>query len=481
MKTIEVDVAVIGAGTAGMTAYREARLYTDKVVLIEGGSYGTTCARVGCMPSKLLIAAADAARQARQAAELGIYAENLSIQGKEVMARLQAERDRFVGFVLESLESLPASAKLEGYARFIDPQTLEVGQHTRVKAKATVIATGSSPFLPPLLQGLGERLLTTDQIFELPDLPSSLAVFGGGAIGLELGQAFSALGVRVQLFGIEGMVGALTDPKVKAEADTIFAADFGFQSRSEVQKVSLSDNRQQLEVTYLNPHQQAETACFDYLLAATGRRPNLKALKLEALGLELDKAGLPPFDPHSLQVGELPVFLAGDVNNERPLLHEAVDEGKVAGFNAVHYPEHRPGQRRSALSIAFTHPQLAMVGSRFADLPEDCTAIGEVSFDNQGRSRVILENRGLLRIYAEHGSGRFLGAEMLAPRAEHLAHLLAWAHQQQLSIAQMLELPFYHPVIEEGLRSALQDTLKALQQGPPVSAPCYPELAGLSG
>jgi dihydrolipoamide dehydrogenase len=124
----------------------------------------------------------------------------------------------------------------------------------------------------------------------------------------------------------------------------------------------------------------------------------------------------------------------------------------------------RPGLRRAPLAVVFTEPQLAMVGARYVDLDAQRIVVGEVSFENQGRSRVMLRNRGLLHVYADAVSGRFLGAEMIGPDAEHIAHLLAWALQSQLTIEQMLQMPFYHPVVEEGLRTALRDAQARLER-----------------
>ena len=149
MKKIQVDVAVIGGGTAGLGAYRAAKAHTPSVVLIEGGPYGTTCARVGCMPSKLLIAAAEAVHHIHQAPGFGVHPQGeIHIDGREVMARVKRERDRFVGFVLEGVDSIPAEEKIQGYARFVDPHTLMVDDHTEIQAKRIVIATGSRPSWP---------------------------------------------------------------------------------------------------------------------------------------------------------------------------------------------------------------------------------------------------------------------------------------------------------------------------------------------
>jgi len=140
-----------------------------------------------------------------------------------------------------------------------------------------------------------------------------------------------------------------------------------------------------------------------------------------------------------------------------PLLHEAADEGRIAGENAARFPEVQPGLRRAPLGVVFTDPQIAIVGGGFAGLHAHAIAAGEVSFEDQGRSRVMLRNHGHLRVYGDPDSQRFLGAEMVGPDAEHIGHLLAWALQAKMTVPQMLEMPFYHPVVEEGLRTALRD------------------------
>ena len=156
MKRRYVDVAVIGAGSAGMRAFRAAMAWTDNVVLIEGGEYGTTCARVGCMPSKVLIAAAEAAHTARQASEFGVNTHGIDIDGVAVMNRVRRERDRFVGFVVDSVENIPAAQRIQGRARFLDDHRIQVGEHTIVHARRTVIATGSKPSFPKSFAELGD-------------------------------------------------------------------------------------------------------------------------------------------------------------------------------------------------------------------------------------------------------------------------------------------------------------------------------------
>jgi dihydrolipoamide dehydrogenase len=467
-----VDVAIIGAGTAGLAAYRRVREHTDRLVLIEGGPHGTTCARVGCMPSKLLIAAAEAAHAVAEAPVFGIETGGPPrIDGRAVMSRVRALRDYFVASVLEVVEDFPAEHRVAGHARFIDDHHLRVGEDATVEAGRIIIATGSRPAYPSLLD-VGDLLLTSDDVFEWQDLPESVAVFGGGIIGLELGQALHRLGVRMRLFGKGGAVGPLSDPRVRDYAARTFAAEFPFDPDAKVRSVQRRDGK--VEVTFADAGGGERTERFARLLAATGRRPNVDQLGLENTSLELDDQGVPVFDRFTGQSGDSHIFIAGDADNEVPLLHEAADEGKIAGDNAGRYPDVRAQTRRAPLGIVFSDPQIATAGKSYRELQaaEIDHAIGEVSFKDQGRSRVINRNRGLLRLYGAHGTGLFLGAEMIGPAAEHIGHLLAWAAQQGLSVHEMLALPYYHPVIEEGVRTGLRALNRQLRMGPELVPQC---------
>ncbi len=471
MKKRHTEVAVVGAGSAGLSAYRAAKATTDSVLLIEGGPYGTTCARVGCMPSKLLIAAAEAAHGAKEAAAFGIDVEGIDVDGRAVMERVRQERDRFVGFVVDGVESIPAADRVRGYAEFLSNNELRIvnGSEpaTIIVADRIVIATGSSPSVPSMFADLGNRLIVNDDVFDWDDLPRSIAVFGPGVIGLELGQALHRLGVEVHLFGLGGLLGPISDPKVLETARRVFSDEFFVDTDANVS--SLRRVPDGVEVTYKHGD-NSTTTVVDSVLAATGRRPNVDGLKLENTNLPLDTRGLPEFDPDTLQIGDSTVFIAGDANNHLPLLHEAADEGRIAGRNAALYPRITRGLRRSPIAVVFSDPQIGLVGQSFASLQDRQIVIGDVSFEDQGRSRVMLKNLGRLRVYASPGDGRFLGAEMVGPRAEHIAHLLAWAHQQRMTVSEMLDMPFYHPTVEEGVRTALRAAAKQLEMRLPKAA-----------
>ncbi len=477
---MHTDIVIIGTGTAGMAAYRQAKAHTDKVLLLEQAEYGTTCARVGCMPSKLLIAAAQRAHQAHTSAAFGVVNQT-HIDGQKVMQRIQAERNRFVGFVQQSVANFDEADKLIGTGVFSGENQLALYQGQEkiqdIHFKAAIIATGSRAVYPDFFKQAQDRLVINDDIFNWQDLPQSVAVFGLGVIGLELGQALSQLGVKVFMFGVGGGFGPFSDEHIKAQAHKLFASEFAhLDADAKVTHIQRSAQGVKIEYQQAGQSQQIEV---DYLLAATGRKPNIDGIGLENLNIELDERAVPVANHRTLRLGKSAVFIAGDASNQLPLLHEAADQGRIAGDNAGRLINHKPlkaGLRHVPMGIVFTHPQLVTVGKSYQQLmlrcDSGCIAIGEVSFADQGRARVMGQNQGLLRLYAEQGTGLLLGAEMLAPAGEHLAHLLAWALQMQMSVAQMLEMPFYHPAIEEGLRTALRDALEQLEQGQAIGDQC---------
>lgn len=471
MIELRAEVAIIGAGTAGMRAYREAVKVTQNVLLIERGPYGTTCARVGCMPSKLLIAAAEAAGWGERAGLFGVHYPLPRIDGRAVMRRVRDERDRFASFVVQTVESWPEQHRVPASARFLSDRELELDDGRRIVADRIVVATGSRPNVPRPFEALGDRLIDNEDLFEFEDLPGSVAVFGAGVIGLELGQALHRLGTRMVLFGKGDVVGPLTDPEVVSAARDLFADEFEFHPDAEVTRQERTGNGVEIDQTVDG---QTLTHRFEYALLATGRRPNVDGLGLENTSLELDDRGVPAFDQHTGRCGDSSIFIAGDANNRLPLLHEAADEGLIAGYNAAHMPDIRRFVGGAPLTVLFTDPQIMMVGETHRALIERNArfAIGSVDWSDQGRARVMGVNRGLLRVYGDIDSGRFLGAEMVGPAAEHIAHLLAWARQSELTVGGMLERPFYHPVLEEGVRSALRDLNHQMRMGPKPPPRC---------
>ena len=448
MKDLECDVAIIGAGTAGLAAERSARRRKARTLLIDEHFAGTTCAVVGCMPSKLLIAAADAAHAVSRAGQFGIEVGAPRVNGAAVMERVQRLRDAFADGARASFGELPEGVLLRGRARFASRTTLVLEDGRQVKARAVVIATGSRPRVPKAFEAVS--VLTNESIFELTDLPRSIAIIGAGVEGVEIAQALARLGVETMLFDEKEQIAGLHDEVVAKELRTILAGEFPI-----VLGVDLAARAAQggIELTW-SGHAEGKKV-FERVFVAAGRPPSVKGLDLEKADLALDEHGVPKFDDTTMQCGSAPIFLAGDVSHDRPVLHEASCEGTIAGRNAATFPDVRPGVRAPVLSIVFTDPAAATVGRVPKD--DEPHVIGTTSYQNQGRAKAFARNAGRLCLYGEEKTGKLLGATLAGPGAEHTAHLLAWAIQKEMTASDLLDLPFYHPTYEEGLKTALRE------------------------
>ena len=452
MNERKVDVAIIGSGSAGLYALGKVKPAGKSFVLINGGEAGTTCARVGCMPSKAIIQVAEDYHRRGVLGRYGVAGhQQMTLDSVEAMEHVQELRDIFVDRVLSNSTDNLGEEFIEGYARFVAPNLLEVNDQ-RIHADRIIVATGSTPIVPAPWKSFGDRILTTDDFFEQPRLPFSMAVIGLGVIGLELGQSLHRMGVEVAAFDMASVIGGLSDPAVNKAAIEIIGKELPLHLGKAVEISEGQDGK--LLITAGDVQMSV-----DKVLVAIGRTPNLASLNLQAAGISLGDNGIPPYNPNTMQIGDLPVFLAGDVDGSRPLLHEAGDEGRIAGHNAV-AETITAFRRKTPLNIIFSDPNICQVGLRYDQLDSDTAAIGEIAFAPVGRALIMGKNKGLLRIYADKASGRLLGCEMIAPKGENLAHLVNWAIEQQMTVGRMLQMPFYHPVIEEALQAALYDLYK---------------------
>jgi dihydrolipoamide dehydrogenase len=451
----KVKVAIIGAGTAGLSAYKEVTKFTKEVVLIDQGPLGSTCARVGCMPSKTLIHIANQFHNAQSFSKNGISgADQLQVDISKVLKRVRKLRDEFTADVIKKNHSLGDSFICQS-AEFLEPQVLQVGQQ-KIRADKIIIATGSSSIVPKDWPTQNPKILSSETIFEQKTLSNQIAVIGGGIIGLELGQALSRLGISISLYHAHPFIGGVTDPLVNKVALRLLEKEFPIHLNK---RVSVESSGHCLTVRAASKIEKT-----DQIFAAIGRQPNLKGLGLEKLGIPMGDSGLPKFDPASMRIKKFPIYIAGDANKERPLLHEAADEGRIAGLNTSDEGQDACFQRRVPIRILFSQPNLFGVGKNFNEMSEKDFQIGEVDFSKQGRAKIMDQNKGILRIYASKKTGKLLGAEGITPGGEHLAHILALAIQKKMTASQLLQMPFYHPVLEEGMRTALRDLNKKVDK-----------------
>lgn len=456
----EVDVAILGSGSAGLNALGQVKRARKSFVMINGGEFGTTCARVGCMPSKVLIQIAeDFHRRSVFDRHAITGGDALTLDREAAMEHVRDLRDTFVDRVTShSTDKMPEQVLIHGYARFVDPHTLEVNGET-IKAEKIIIATGSRPIVPKAWKDFADKVITTDGLFELEHLPESAAVIGLGVIGLEIGQSLSRMGVAVTGIEVSDTISGIQDPALQQVAIDVIGKEFPMwfgnpaELRAEGNKLRVTAGEHSVLV--------------DKVIATMGRSPNIADLNLAGIGIDCDERGIPPFNPNTMQVGDSHIFIAGDVNNRRPILHEAGDDGKIAGYNAAHDTV-TAFRRKTPLAITFSDPGIASTGASWDELVPEKTAVGEMKMAPVGRALIMAKNKGIIRIYADKATGVILGAALMTPRAENLAHLICWAIEQEQTVFDLLRMPFYHPVIEEALQAALYDLKGKVDAKPPA-------------
>ena len=447
--TREVDVAIIGAGSAGLYAMGQVKRFTDNFVLIDGGELGTTCARVGCMPSKVLIQVAEDFHRKSIFDREGIEGkEHLSIDIAEAMEYVQDMRDTFVDQTLtHSIDQLDEGILIESHAHFLDANTLETDDGDIIKAQKIIIATGSRPIIPDAWKSFGDRVMTTDDFFELEQLPESIAVIGLGVIGLEIGQSLHRIGIKVTGIDQLNRIGGIEDDEVNKTAIDIIGKEMPLWLGHGADITQQDDGK--LKVTA-----GEQSVIVDKIFACIGRTSNTDNLRLDNLNIERQKNGVPVFNQQTMQLGNHPIYIAGDANACKPILHEAGFEGRIAGYNAMQ-KDNISFKLKTPLAITFCDPNIVAVGTQLSELNNDDIAIGEIKLAPVGRALIMGKNKGLIRIYADKKSGKILGACMISVKGENLAHLLCWAIEMNLTALDLLKMPFYHPVIEEALQAAL--------------------------
>lgn len=455
------DIIIIGAGTAGISAYKAAVQKTQNILIINQGPWDTTCARVGCMPSKILISSANRALDIHTANTVGLTITS-DINTDHVMSHLRNLRDRFTNATLKDVNRWNSEHKISGTAQFVDQHTVEVnGQH--YQAKSFIIAVGSTPIINPQWKTeLQDRLITSDQIFELEQLPQSIAIVGSGVIALELAQALNHLGVKTTVFARSKRLGTLTSPILQEDAQQVISKNLNIFFETLIDTVQTTSHGVRISFNHKN---QIQTLDVEYVLAATGRSSLLSTLHLENINPTFADLKILPVDLMTKQLADYPIFIVGDAYTLSPLQHEAAHEGKYTVANCLNYPNIQPVKTLTPLGIVFSNPQMATVGQSYKQLKQNHVdfIIGYSSYTKQGRALVSAQDQGSLEVYIDAKTQKLLGAEIFMATAEHLAHLLAWMIDMGATLEDLINKPFYHPTLEEGLRTALKHARRQLQ------------------
>ncbi len=412
----EYDVIVIGSGV-GFGVVFKALSEGLRVALVDRGNLGGTCLNVGCIPSKMLISAADRIAEIRDAAKFGITAEIKGIDFGAIMERMRGtirEGRNSLSKAIGESESLDYFA---GEARFADDHILETGGE-RIKGKKIFIAAGSRPIIPPL-EGLdGVPYLTNETVLEIRERPESVVIIGGGYVAVEYGHFFASIGTRVAIVQRESRLLPSEEPEVSdllagelAKRMEIYtgAEAVGVLSRSGGYAVSARDAK-----TGAEKEIRAQK-----VMVAAGRRSNADGLSVEKTGVTTDAAGFIAVDDY-LQTGRRDIWAFGDIIGRQMFTHAGDREAEIAWHNATHDEKIRMDFGLVPHAV-FTCPQVASVGltEQEAGKGHDIL-VGRALYSDTVKGEAIMEKEGFAKAVVEKSSGKILGFHIIGPEASIL-------------------------------------------------------------
>jgi pyruvate/2-oxoglutarate dehydrogenase complex dihydrolipoamide dehydrogenase (E3) component len=449
------DICVIGAGSGGLTVAAAAAAFGVPVVLIEKAKMGGDCLNTGCVPSKSLIAASKHARAIAQAKIFGVSTRGLNIDFAgvhkhihEVIAAIEPNdsKERFTGLGVRVVE---------GAARFRDAQTVTVsqscGDEIEIKARRFVIATGSSPSLPPIPGLQATPHLTNETVFDLTTRPEHLVVIGAGPVGLELAQAFRRLGSAVTVLEA-GQPLAREDPEcTRVVLDELVREGIDLRTSTAVVRVEAVDGKVKVVV---RREQGEETITGSHLLAATGRRANADGLGLEDAGIRYDGAGI--LVDKGLKTANRRVYAIGDVAGGAQFTHLANYHAGLVIRNALFRLRVRVDED-AVPRVTFTDPELAHVGLTEAQARQRRISFRVLRwpYHENDRAQAERDTRGHIKVVTDR-RGRILGATIVGKAAGELITTFTLAMSRRLSVRALAGIIVPYPTLAEvGKRAAM--------------------------
>lgn len=448
MAHTQYDLTIIGGGSGGLTAARVGASLGANVLLIDKKELGGDCLRYGCVPSKSLIHVARIARQVRDAAALGLMDGDLNVDMAKVSEYVQGVMRR----VSESEQAYTTDVTVKfGDVSFNSPTELTLNGE-RLTSRATLIATGSRPRVPPV-EGLAETgYWTNADVFDLTELPRSLIVVGGGPVGVELGQAFSRLGVQVTIIQGPGRIVPCDDPEASALLIKVMETEgMCIVTNARVVQVRREGDK---KIVMAQQGEQMLSYAADEILIAVGRSPNVEGLHLEAAGVKYDQEGI-AVDEH-LQTSTSNILAIGDVIGGYLFTHVAAYQAGVAVRNAVLPVGKKKVNYRVVPWCTFSDPEVARVGLT----PEEArqrnrnVRIVKLPWALIDRAQTEGKTEGFIKLVLAGKKDEIVGVHMVGAGAGELLGEAALAMQNHLSLSDIYNTIHAYPTLATGLQQA---------------------------
>ncbi|MCQ2560734.1 MAG: dihydrolipoyl dehydrogenase [Clostridia bacterium] len=451
----KVSVAVIGGGPGGYVAAIRAAQLGGEVTLIEKNREGGTCLNVGCIPTKALMHSAETYLTAKNGANAGVVVEGVSLNWPQVQNYRQGVSDKLVDGV-KGLLAANGVTTIKGTAAFADAKTVKVvkedGTTAEVKADKFIIATGSYPFMPPIpgLEG-NKACIDSTGALTLEKLPESMIIIGGGVIGVELACAYNAFGTKVTVIEMLDRLMPVMDLELTVEAQKIMEAkgiEFCLSTKVESFEETAAGSKVYTTLADGTP----KTFEAEKVLVAVGRRSNTANLNLEAAGVAADRGRITVNE--KMQTNVNGIYAIGDCTGKIMLAHTAFAMGEVAAENAM--GENSAYSERVIPSCVYMFPEFASVGLTEEQVKAKGYAykVGKIPMISNGKSLIMEETEGYVKILSDARSGKVLGAHILGARATDLIGEVAAVMQMYGTVKDIIAAVHSHPTVSEAVHEA---------------------------
>jgi mycothione reductase len=446
----DVDLAIIGSGSGNTIATLEFDAW--QIAIIEEGTFGGTCTNVGCIPTKMFVYPADIASAVDEAARLGVDAHVDAVRWPDI-------RDRIFGRI-DSMSisgrdwrrtGRPNTRLIESHVEFADPHTLVTAGGERITADQIVLAAGSRPVVPPIVEASGVPFHTSDTIMRIESLPERLVIVGGGYIAAEFAHIFSSFGVQVTVVARGDRLLRKIDHEIATRFTEIVGATWDVRLNADVLSVERADGGVRLGLS------DATSVTADLLLVATGRVPNSDRLDLAAAGVETHPDGRVAVDKHQRTSAEH-IWALGDICSPNQLKHVANHEARVVAHNLLHPDALMEADHRYVPSAVFTRPQLAGVGMTEAEAIASGRpyTIAVQEYGTTAYGWAMNDTTSVCKLIADPTNGELLGAHIMGEQASSLIQPLIQAMSFGLPAREMARGQYWiHPALPEVVENAL--------------------------
>lgn len=448
-----MKIAVIGGGPGGYVAAIKAAMLGGDVTVIEKKKVGGTCLNVGCIPTKALLASSSMLMNIKEAKNFGI---NIDGKVNADFSAVMSRKDKIVDQLISGIEFLFDKRGINlvnGFGKLIDKNTIEVtkedGEIEIIKADKIILANGSVPIVPPMFPYDKKRIITSDEVLGLSELPESMLIIGGGVIGCEIGQFFSTLGTEVTIVQRGEQLLPFEDKDVVKQLQRQFKKD--------KIKVLLNSGVDSCEVVgdeVVSTLSDGKKVNTQYVLVAIGRRPNIENSGIEELGIELNRGKIVVNE--NLETSVEGIYAIGDLINTPMLAHVASKEGIIAVENA--FGKSKTVDYTAVPRCVYTEPEVAAVGKTQKQLDAEGVEynVGQFEFRGLGKAQAIGYTQGFIKVLAD-SEDKIVGASVVGPHATDLLTELSLAVHLGLTVEQVGDVIHAHPTLSEGLMEALHD------------------------